>query len=177
MKVAILCESPADEVTIRILAEAVLGIKISPVPHAGLRTRGWPSVRKVFSAVLKQLHYRSDAEGLICVVDSNASPVHEPIHKQPGRADPNAGCASFVASGTKCLPKSDHVRRCQDSKRQSDWPFRLSRRGCCAVLTCTSAKRRGLQGSSPEDCPTQRKTLNRSCTTPPDHRCSSRRSA
>jgi len=88
MKVAILCESPADEVTIRILAEAVLGIKISPVPHAGLRTRGWPSVRKVFSAVLKQLHYRSDAEGLICVVDSNATPVHEPIHKQPGRADP-----------------------------------------------------------------------------------------
>ena len=88
MKVAILSESPADEAAIRILADAVLGIKTSPVSHVGLLERGWPSVRSVFPTVLKQLHYHGDAEGLIFVVDSNGAVVHQPGHELPGKFEP-----------------------------------------------------------------------------------------
>ncbi len=88
MKVAILSESPADEAAIRILADAVLGIKTSPVSHIGLRERGWPSVRSVFPTVLKQLHYHGDAEGLIFVVDSNGAVVHQANHELPGKSEP-----------------------------------------------------------------------------------------
>jgi hypothetical protein len=84
MKVAILSESPADDAAIRILVDAILGAKTEIVSHTGLRTRGWPSVRSVFPAVLKQLHYHTDAEGLVLVVDSNGSPIHQPAHEQPG---------------------------------------------------------------------------------------------
>ena len=90
MKVAILSESPADEAAIRILADAVLGIKTSPVSHVGLRERGWPSVRSVFPTVLKQLHYHGDAEGLIFVVDSNGAIVHQPDHELSGKF--HSGC-------------------------------------------------------------------------------------
>ncbi len=88
MKVAILSESPADEAAIRILADAVLGIKTFPVSHVGLRERGWPSVRSVFPTVLKQLHYHGDAEGLMFVVDSNGAVVHQPSHELPGKFEP-----------------------------------------------------------------------------------------
>lgn len=84
MKVAILSESPADDAAIRILVDAILGAKTEVVSHAGLRTRGWPSVRSVFPAVLKQLHYQTDAEGLVMVVDSNGSPIHQTAHEQSG---------------------------------------------------------------------------------------------
>lgn len=84
MKVAILSESPADDAAIRILTEAILATKTEIVLHAGLRTRGWPSVRSVFPAVLKQLHYHTDADGLVLVVDSNGTPIHQPAHEQRG---------------------------------------------------------------------------------------------
>ncbi|MGD0614651.1 MAG: hypothetical protein ABSA69_04310 [Verrucomicrobiota bacterium] len=84
MKVAILSESPADDAAIRILVDAVLGVKTEAVSHTGLRARGWPSVRSVFPAVLKQLHYHTDADGLVLVVDSNGSSIPQASHEQPG---------------------------------------------------------------------------------------------
>jgi len=84
MKVAILSESPADDAAIRVLVDAILGEKTEVVSHTGLRTRGWPSVRSVFPAVLKQLHYHTDADGLVLVADSNGSPIHQAPHEQPG---------------------------------------------------------------------------------------------
>ena len=76
MKVAILSESLADEAALRVLVEAVLGEAIEraePSPRA--RPGGWPSVRDLLPAVIKHLHYRTDAEGLVVVADSNSTPV------------------------------------------------------------------------------------------------------
>jgi len=70
MKVAILSESPADEAALRVLVDAVLGIKTTPIA-ANLRSRGWHAVRNILPVITKQLHYHSDAEGLVVVVDSN----------------------------------------------------------------------------------------------------------
>jgi hypothetical protein len=47
MKVAYFAESSADAAALTILTEAVLNCKTEPISHAGLRSRGWPSVRIV----------------------------------------------------------------------------------------------------------------------------------
>lgn len=88
MKVAYFTESPADAVALRILSEAILREATEPVTHAGLEHRGWPFVKNALPAVLKQLHYRSDAVGLALIVDSNGKPPHLPTHDLPYAPDP-----------------------------------------------------------------------------------------
>jgi hypothetical protein len=56
MKIAYLAESPADAAALAILTEAILGKKSEIVSYSGLRHRGWPTVRTVLPAVLKELH-------------------------------------------------------------------------------------------------------------------------
>src|SRR5262249_13223835 len=88
MRIAVLSESPADEAAIRILVESVLGRptqSIEPPPQL-LRTRGWPSVREIIPKVLQHLHYQTDAEACVIVVDTDASPVHQATHEQPDGA-------------------------------------------------------------------------------------------
>lgn len=87
MKVAVLSESPADETAIRILAEACIERK-SELVEFNLRSRGWPSVQRLLPTVMKHLHYRTSADGLIVVVDSNRSPLHAPHHD----AEPPTDC-------------------------------------------------------------------------------------
>ena len=81
MKVAILGESAADEAAVRTIVGGLLAAPIEPVSLAPLRSRGWPSVRDVLPAMLQGLHYRSDADGLVVVVDSNDSQTHGPSHE------------------------------------------------------------------------------------------------
>lgn len=72
-----LSESPADDASVRVLVEAILGQSLQAVLPTGLRTRrGWPSVLQILPTALKHLHYRTDAEGLVVVVDSDKSPLH-----------------------------------------------------------------------------------------------------
>jgi hypothetical protein len=80
MKVAVFSESSADEAGIGILAQALLGHALERADLPSLRTRGWPSVRQVLPAVLMALHYQTDAQGLVVIVDSDLSPVHLPDH-------------------------------------------------------------------------------------------------
>ncbi|MCI0535595.1 MAG: hypothetical protein L0Z50_10230 [Verrucomicrobiales bacterium] len=88
MKVAYFAESSADAAALTILTEAILSRKTELIGHAGLRSRGWPSVRTVLPAVLKELHYHTDAEGFVLVVDSNGSPPHSAGHEAPNAAEP-----------------------------------------------------------------------------------------
>ena len=76
MKVAVLSESPPDESAITILVEAVLGASIERVAGPPLRSRGWPSVRGILPVVIRHLHYQTDAEGLVVVVDSDSPLAH-----------------------------------------------------------------------------------------------------
>ena len=80
MRVAILSESPADEAALRIIVDSILGTRTTPV-DLSLRSRGWPSVRDVLGAVIRSLHYKTDADGLVVVADSNHNSVIEPIPK------------------------------------------------------------------------------------------------
>ena len=89
MKLALLSESPADEAALRVLVEFVLGAPFTP-EQASLRARGWPSVEQVLPSILRHLHFNTDADGLVVVVDSDDSPVHTAEHEAPGYHHP--GC-------------------------------------------------------------------------------------
>lgn len=81
-KLAILSESPADEAAVAVLVEAVLGrpfIRVQP----NLRARGWPSVAQVLPSIIRHLHFNTDADGLVVVVDSDDSVVHTAAHDAP----------------------------------------------------------------------------------------------
>ena len=87
MKLAILSESPADEAALHILVGYVLGGPFTTVQSA-LRARGWPSVEQVLPPIIRHLHFNTDADGLVVVVDSDDSPVHTPDHEAPGYYHP-----------------------------------------------------------------------------------------
>jgi hypothetical protein len=82
MKVAILSESPADEAALRVLVEAVLREPIERV-QSGLRARGWPNVLQLLPPVIRHLHFNTDADGLVVVVDCDDSVVHTVEHEAP----------------------------------------------------------------------------------------------
>jgi len=76
MKVAVLSESPPDESAIAILVEAVLGSPVERMDGPPLRSRGWPSVRSILPVVIKHLYFRTAADGLVVVVDSDSPIAH-----------------------------------------------------------------------------------------------------
>ncbi len=83
MKLAILGESAADEAALEILVSKILNRPVELV-QPSLRARGWPYVRDILPSVIKHLHYQTEAEGLIVVVDSNDSTIHDPSHDSEG---------------------------------------------------------------------------------------------
>ena len=87
MKVAVLSESPADEAAIRILIDGILGRPTQSADMPPIQTRGVSGVFTILPTVLKHLHYRTDADALVVVVDSDRTPVHKPEHEQEGAAD------------------------------------------------------------------------------------------
>ncbi|MBI5692005.1 MAG: hypothetical protein HZC55_18140 [Verrucomicrobia bacterium] len=87
MKVALLSESPADETALRVLVASVL-----PAPprfvSPGFRARGWPNVAQVMPAVIRHLHFNTDTDALVVVVDADDSVVHVAEHDRPGYFHP-----------------------------------------------------------------------------------------
>lgn len=87
MRVAILSESSADEAAIGVLLDGILGRQTQEISSLPLRSRGWPSVIRVLPTVLKFLHYRTDAEALVVIADSDDSTTHQSTHDEAEGAD------------------------------------------------------------------------------------------
>ena len=106
MKVALLSESPADEAALRVLVGAVL--KQTPrFVGPGFRARGWPNVAQLLPAVIRHLHFNTDTDALVVVVDSDDSVVHTIDHDAPGYFHPNCRMCQLRAvyrQTTKRLP-------------------------------------------------------------------------
>jgi hypothetical protein len=88
VRLVALSESPADEAAIRILTEAIRGGLLDWVEPPIWRSRGWPAVLQELPIVMRDLYYHTNATGLIVVVDTNSSPLHNPAHS----AQPHPGC-------------------------------------------------------------------------------------
>jgi len=87
MRIAVVSESSADEAAVKILVDAIVG---SETEIVALRTRpnGWPHVLNLLPNIVIRLHYGTDVEGLVVVVDSDESPVHENLHEQEQAENP-----------------------------------------------------------------------------------------
>lgn len=106
MKLGVLSESPADEAAILVLIEGILRHKVERV-QPSLRARGWPSVAQVLPAVIRHLHFNTDAEALAVVVDSDDSVVHTVDHDAPNYFHPRCRMCQLRAvfrQTTKRLP-------------------------------------------------------------------------
>lgn len=90
MKLVVLSESPADEAAVRILVDGILGAQTDHAAPPFLRTRGWSPLLGVLPAILKHLHYHSDADALVVIVDSDDSTPHLMAHFPPDGA--SQGC-------------------------------------------------------------------------------------
>lgn len=84
MRIAIVSESPSDESAVKILVDRILGTPTELVSNPRLRPEGWPSVLNLLPTIIRFLHYNSDAEGLVLVVDSDESAIHDEAHEIPG---------------------------------------------------------------------------------------------
>jgi hypothetical protein len=108
MKVALLSESPADETALRVLVTAVL----KQPPHfvaPGFRARGWPNVGQLMPAVIRHLHFNTDTDVLVVVVDSDDSVVHTAEHDAPGYFHPHCRMCQLRAvhrQTTKKFPQA-----------------------------------------------------------------------
>ncbi len=83
MKIAFFSESVADESALRILVAGILGEEIEQtnLPNR-LEYRSSTHLDRNLPAVIKAVHYNSDADALVVVSDSDDSPVHTSEHKE-----------------------------------------------------------------------------------------------
>lgn len=106
LRVALLGESLVDESAMAILVEAALGrpfLRVQP----NLRARGWPSVLQILPAIARHLHFNTDADGLVVLVDADDSEPHTAAHETPGYFHPRCRLCQLRAAfrrATKTLP-------------------------------------------------------------------------
>ena len=87
-----------------VLLEALRNQSLDQVKlPASLRTHGWPSVRDLLPNALRHLFYRSDADGLVVLADSDHTPLHTPKHEEPGCYDPACRICQLRAVGRQTI--------------------------------------------------------------------------
>jgi hypothetical protein len=89
MKIGYYCESPADQTAMAVFVEGILGEPPEPI-SMDLEAHSVPAFFSALGGVYRGVHYNSDAEGLIVVVDCDNTDPHHLSH------DPSA------AGGERC---------------------------------------------------------------------------
>jgi hypothetical protein len=99
MKIAVVSESPADEAAIKILVDAIVGTE-SDLYSVRTRPHGWIQVFRLLPNIVNALHYGTDVQALVVVVDSDESPVHQNFHEGlPGENPQCRLCRLRVTAG------------------------------------------------------------------------------
>lgn len=70
---------------------------------ASLRTHGWPSVRDLFPNTLRYLFYRTEADGLVVLADSDHTALHTPTHEDLGGYEPSCRLCELRAVRQRTL--------------------------------------------------------------------------
>ncbi|OHB69314.1 MAG: hypothetical protein A2V70_09265 [Planctomycetes bacterium RBG_13_63_9] len=104
MKVAVLSESEVDEAAIRVLVGGLLGREIEPPSNMlPIRSRGYAEVFRILPTILRHLHFNSDAEALVVVLDSDRTAVHQDTHDEPANRNENCRLCRLRATATEIL--------------------------------------------------------------------------
>jgi hypothetical protein len=83
MKIGYYCESPADQAAMAVFTQGILGEPPEPI-NMDLEAHGVTGVFSALDGVFRGVHYNSDAEGLVIVVDCDDTELHDPSHDAPG---------------------------------------------------------------------------------------------
>jgi hypothetical protein len=83
MKIGYYCESPADAAALAIFVEGLLGAPPEPI-SVELEAHSVPGFFSALDGVFRGVHFNSDAEGLIVLVDGDNADLHELAHDAPG---------------------------------------------------------------------------------------------
>lgn len=107
MRIGFFSESPADQAALAVFTETILGAPPEQI-NMPLEGHGFSGVLAALDGVIKGLHYNSDAEGLVVVVDCDSSELHSATHGNPD--DPSDDCRlcearRIVARTRKALKK------------------------------------------------------------------------
>ncbi len=89
MKIAVLSESPVDEAFIKIIVGAILKKQVENITTHSLQSRGWQALLQVTPAVIRNLYYKTEAEALAIVVDSDETLIHSQLHEQDEKTNSN----------------------------------------------------------------------------------------
>lgn len=113
MRVAIVSESTADETAIRVLVDAALGVKTLPVVPA-IRYRPGHTFLRDLPAILRALHRAGTVDGLVAVVDSDDTPIHQPDHED----DPEAALRCRLCEARELLRQAQGDLAKRDPEHQ-----------------------------------------------------------
>ncbi len=83
MKLGFFSESPADQAAMAVFAAGLLGTPPEPIDN-DLQAHGVAGVLNALDGVIRGVHYNSDAEGLVVVVDCDETEFHDSSHDTPG---------------------------------------------------------------------------------------------
>jgi hypothetical protein len=97
MRIGFYCESPADQAAMAVFAEGILGKPPDPI-NMDLEAHCVPAFFSALAGVFRGLHYNSDADGLVVVVDGDDTDPTIPITTTPGTVKPIAVSARLARS-------------------------------------------------------------------------------
>src|SRR5947209_19467609 len=86
MKVGFYCESPADQAAMAVFAGGLLGPRPEPM-SMDLQAHSVPGFFSALGGVFRGVHYLSDAEAFVAVVDSDRTDPHALSHDTGGDHD------------------------------------------------------------------------------------------
>src|SRR5713226_2943710 len=86
MKIGFYGESPADQAAMAVFAEGILREPPEPI-NMDLEAHSVPGFFSALDGVFRGVHYNSDAEGLIVVVDCDDTELHSSVHDTPGSSE------------------------------------------------------------------------------------------
>jgi hypothetical protein len=83
VKIAFFSESPSDQAALAVFAEGLLGEPPEPFNGMDLQGRSVSEVLSTLYGVFRGVHFHSDAQALVVVVDSDDTELHDPAHDAP----------------------------------------------------------------------------------------------
>jgi hypothetical protein len=85
MKIAYYCESLADQAAMAVFTEGIRG-EPPELINMDLEAHSVPGFFSALNGVFRGVHYNSDAEGLVVVVDCDDTEIHDSAHDKPAGA-------------------------------------------------------------------------------------------
>jgi hypothetical protein len=79
MKIGYYCESPADRAALEVFTGGILGYPPEPI-NIDLLAHSVPRFFSALDGVFRGVHYHSNAEGLVVVVDGDDMEPHDATH-------------------------------------------------------------------------------------------------